>query len=921
MDNASLNSLMQSFAEARGMVEFAFNQAVQQTKNQSAADKEGRTKKYNKDVAIVQNRVANTLNAEALRIRELVKSVEQTDNTILKAAEYIQLGTISVPEAAKLNALAASIPYVIPMLGHGNLALTGEGIAATGLAPAVVWSVLSRTAPGQLDIYLYNPLLKNDFSAFTPLDSTKTITKQDELRTLFDELSGEIMNSDSLINGKAESLIQLRKIAKQPIGRLKLVVMNDMSFLKSEEFRNQFSHIASNCVRAGIVLLCIDEKDATVASALSRISSFTVLQNSNNRLTDLRNSLDVKPALTLPADITRLIDAYQKDAESTSVVTIPFSDIEEKKETWWDTSAGGVTFAMGKRGLDVVTLRIGDDQTQLHNILISGAVGKGKSNLIEVIIHSICSRYDPDEVELYLLDFKDGLTFKPYGVADDDSFLPHAKVLGLESERDVGLATLEYIENIRQERARIFKNAGDFKGIKAFRKANPSVRMPRIIVVIDEFQKLFETTDSIGMEAAAVLENIVRQGRAFGIHIILASQTVTGAAALLGKESKIYAQFPVRIALQNSLNESYATFVTGNDGAAKLRVRGEAILNVNYGALNSNEKFSVAYAEPKAMRTLRSKWYKMWSEQYVPPVIFRKDEKVRVGSILPEIHKWRERISKEELSPVLPCGISLSVDRKAVSINFPNNPGCNVALLGAGEDIHDPDNLQNCAIGLLEIMSVSLALQHIDGNARFSLVNCLDKATFDRNTVNLWLSLMERLGYYVDVIDNKNAGQFFIQTAETLDQAQAENENHYIICMGLDRCTSMNDTKPAEPNAGIGIMQPLVLNPVTGQNSFQKILQSGSAKGTHVLSWWTSVTVYQDHIGFGGDGYLNTKILLRLDESSAQSILGPFTKWTVQSNRALVHDSIDLEEDTTTVPFIPLTQRDCGLIEAEDWNV
>ena len=217
MDNASLNSLMQSFAEARGMVEFAFNQAVQQTKNQSAADKEGRTKKYNKDVAIVQNRVANTLNAEALRIRELVKSVEQTDNTILKAAEYIQLGTISVPEAAKLNALAASIPYVIPMLGHGNLALTGEGIAATGLAPAVVWSVLSRTAPGQLDIYLYNPLLKNDFSAFTPLDSTKTITKQDELRTLFDELSGEIMNSDSLINGKAESLIQLRKIAKQPM--------------------------------------------------------------------------------------------------------------------------------------------------------------------------------------------------------------------------------------------------------------------------------------------------------------------------------------------------------------------------------------------------------------------------------------------------------------------------------------------------------------------------------------------------------------------------------------------------------------------------------------------------------------------------------------------------------------------------------
>lgn len=228
-----------------------------------------------------------------------------------------------------------------------------------------------------------------------------------------------------------------------------------------------------------------------------------------------------------------------------------------------------------------------DSVTQQHNIIISGAAGKGKSNLLEVIIHSLCMRYSPAELELYLLDFKDGLTFKPYASFEDSSWLPHARMLGLESDRDVGLSVLKDLEAERRNRAILFGNSsGEVHDFESYRKHNPEKQLPRIVLIIDEYQKLFDINDEISEEAASLLENLVRQGRACAIHIILASQSITGAVGLLGKEERIYPQFPVRIALQNTVSESFSIFGIGNDGAAKLHVRGEAIINTNYGAID-----------------------------------------------------------------------------------------------------------------------------------------------------------------------------------------------------------------------------------------------------------------------------------------------------------------------------------------------
>ena len=57
-------------------------------------------------------------------------------------------------------------------------------------------------------------------------------------------------------------------------------------------------------------------------------------------------------------------------------------------------------------------------------------------------------------------------------------------------------------------------------------------RLPRILFIVDEFQEFFVEDDKVAQEASLLLDRLVRQGRAFGIHVHLGSQTLGGAYSL-----------------------------------------------------------------------------------------------------------------------------------------------------------------------------------------------------------------------------------------------------------------------------------------------------------------------------------------------------------------------------------------------------
>lgn len=136
---------------------------------------------------------------------------------------------------------------------------------------------------------------------------------------------------------------------------------------------------------------------------------------------------------------------------------VPFEELHDIRKIWDRSSAEGLTFSIGKHGINNVEITIGDEIGQRHNVVITGAVGQGKSNLISVIIHSLCLRYSPAELVLYLLDYKEGVTFKAFSNIDQDEYLPHARALGLESDVSFGAAILEMLFHEYQRRMGVLK--------------------------------------------------------------------------------------------------------------------------------------------------------------------------------------------------------------------------------------------------------------------------------------------------------------------------------------------------------------------------------------------------------------------------------------------------------------------------------
>lgn len=417
-------------------------------------------------MATTQQRVRQKCISLVQSLKEQLSADTAPQHEILKVAEYLHLGNLRFQQ---INP-DASVPYLIPFLGHGNIVLAGQGEEIYTALRNITFSALAQTAAGQIKVTVYNPELKDTFSCFSELEQYSMVSSPDVFGKELNELSKEIVTTDGLLKGKYTSLIELRKKSQQAVGQLRLYVIAGCDWLDNEALKKQLLRVSESSIRTGCAFVfCTDEKHLQTVQSLIKKATYLKKCGSGNRWTpsDLPN-LEVNLTEVSAEQADTFLAAYITQSENSAAVTIPFDTIENVNDFWTESSAEGVTFSLGKVGLETVTLRLGDKTTQLHNVLITGAPGKGKSNLLEVMIHSMCCRYSPDELELYLLDFKDGLTFKPYSYSTQFSWLPHAKVLGLESARDFGVAVLEHIEAERQNRA-LRMNEVEASSVAAFR--------------------------------------------------------------------------------------------------------------------------------------------------------------------------------------------------------------------------------------------------------------------------------------------------------------------------------------------------------------------------------------------------------------------------------------------------------------------
>lgn len=252
--------------------------------------------------------------------------------------------------------------------------------------------------------------------------------------------------------------------------------------------------------------------------------------------------------------------------------------------TWWRAeSTRGLFAPIGQKGARDVAV-LGFDSSDHAGALLVGRPGSGKSTLLHAYIGGLATLYGPDELELYLIDFKEGVEFKAYA----EEQLPHAKVIAIESDREFGLSVLESLQAEITQRAEVLRATGGRRtGLQGLREATGD-KIPRILLVFDEFQVLFARNDKVGLAAADLLESIVRQGRGFGVHVLLGSQSLAGLDALGAHVPQL---LPVRILLPATESDARKVLGDGNNAGDYLTSHGEGILNTAGGAVEANERF------------------------------------------------------------------------------------------------------------------------------------------------------------------------------------------------------------------------------------------------------------------------------------------------------------------------------------------
>ncbi len=223
--------------------------------------------------------------------------------------------------------------------------------------------------------------------------------------------------------------------------------------------------------------------------------------------------------------------------------------------------------SVGKRRPITIPFAIDEDdnvincsfENDLFAAYIMGAAGSGKSTLLHTIISGLIMNYHPDEVELWLLDFK-MLEFKRYV----DHCPPHVKYILLEKSEDLVFDIIDHLTALLDERQYLFSQHGWSK----LTDVPVDQNMPAIFIIIDEFaqmsQILKETKGSgYGSDYTIKLENLLAKGRALGLKFIFASQTyTTGISGLTETACK---QIQMRFALKNTPDEIKQTLNLSSD--------------------------------------------------------------------------------------------------------------------------------------------------------------------------------------------------------------------------------------------------------------------------------------------------------------------------------------------------------------------
>jgi serine/threonine protein kinase len=750
-----------------------------------------------------------------------------------------------VPTDSEMRAFAPVTtrwPALLELPDKANLVIEAPEsgrAAAVRIVQAAVMRLLTSMPAGKVRLTIVDPLgVGADFGTFLHLND------HDDVLTPIRTESPQIEQSLSDLCGHAEKIIQtylrdeyqtideFNALAGELAEPYRIVVIRDFPHKFTATACGKLAELVAHGPRCGIVTLITVDPSEPVPSGmtladLSRHRPRMVWRDGRIVWDDPDfEAFEFEPeSLPQPALAKRVLRTLGAGAAAARRIEVPFEFIVPPRELWWSGDcSGSLEVPLGKAGpTKAQSLSLGRNTAQ--HVLIVGRTGSGKSSLLHVLVTNLALNYSPDEVELYLIDFKKGVEFKMYATHQ----LPHASVIAIESEREFGRSVLERLDLELKERGERFRSAGvhDLKGYRQIKGLPP---LPRVLLIVDEFQEFFVEDDQIARDSALLLDRLIRQGRAFGVHVLLGSQSLSGTYSLTRSTLE---QMAVRIALQ--CGELDAHLILGEqNGAARLLSRpGEAIYNDANGLVEGNHFFQVVWL-PEERR-----------EEYLAQI-----------SELAAMRGWRPPRSQVVFEGDAAAALAGNFELQALltARDWPERSGPAVAWLGESIAIKDPTSAQfrrqagdhllivgqngERAMGVIAAAVVSLAAQYRPlgpSAARFSII---DGSPDDAPWAHSLPELCDALPHDVDRCGRGDAAIALAGLAREVEARHSAGSGDwpetFVVITNLGRFRELRRADEFDLAASRDATSPGA--------ALEILIREGPTVGVYVLAWCDGLT-------------------------------------------------------------------------------
>ena len=511
---------------------------------------------------------------------------------------------LQLPGPAQLH-----VPLLLTYPEEGSVLFEGDigREQMIGSLNNIVLRLLAAAPPGRFSFTIIDPVeLGQNFASFMHLAdheehliNSRIWTQAEQIDQKLGELNAHMEKVIQMyLRNEYPTIVEYNEQAGNIAEKYHFLVIADFPHNFSDIAMRRLISIATSGARCGVYTLIHWDSRQRVDPAVA-----DDLRKSCAHIVGKSLARDAQPTFILGGQIlpgvdvtvdeppnaelaTELIHEVGRSSRDSNRVEVPFEHVAPHDGQWWSLDTGDeLRVPIGRTGATKFQyLAIGKGTRQ--HALIAGKTGSGKSTLFHVMITNLAMWCSPEQVEFYLIDFKKGVEFKSYATHQ----LPHARVVAIESDREFGLSVLQRLDAELKHRGELFREY-NVQNLPDYRKASGKP-MPRTLLLIDEFQEFFTEDDKIFQSASVLLDRIVRQGRAFGIHVILGSQTLGGAYTVA---RTTLGQMVIRIALQCNEADAYLIMDDSNPAPRMLSRPGEGIYNDSAGAIEANSPFQAVW--------------------------------------------------------------------------------------------------------------------------------------------------------------------------------------------------------------------------------------------------------------------------------------------------------------------------------------